>query len=84
MLVFISNYIDDKEMIDIRDIHTRRREGVLFKINYFDHYKVRQDPKRKAMNVWNDLPVYIRNARSKEQLKLFLKSLIVNPYKKTE
>ena len=84
MLVFIFNYIDDKEMIDIREIHTRRREGVLFKINEFDHYKVRQDPKRKAMNVWNGLPVYIRNARSKEQLKLFLKSSIVNPYKKTE
>ena len=84
MLVFIFNYIDDKEMIDIREIHTRRREGVLFKLNEFDHYKVRQDPKRKAMNVWNGLPVYIRNARSKEQLKLFLKSSIVNPYKKTE
>ena len=83
MLVFIYNYIDDPDLIDVRDIHTKRREGVLFKTNGYDHFKARQDPKMRAMNGWNALPVLIRNARSKEQLKVLLASSD-NPYKKIE
>ena len=81
MLVFIYNYIEDRELVDIRDIPTRRREGVLFRVDDSEHYKVRQDPQRRAIKSWNGLPVYIRNASTKEQLKVFLKNMIVNPYK---
>ena len=46
------------------------------------HYKARQDPFWKAMDTWNKLPINIRNADSKEQLKKLMGAAIENPYKK--
>ena len=37
MLVFIYNYIHDETMVDNRNIHTRRHDGVLFKIPPYHH-----------------------------------------------
>ena len=84
MLLFIYNYVTDHNLLDVSDINTRRREGILFKIPVYDHYKCRQDPFVKAMNVWNELPVNTRNAVSKSKLRVLLKNSINNPYKKTE
>ena len=84
MLSFIYNYIGDDRLVDIRDINTRRREGILFKTHRKEHYKVRQDPLVRAMDAWNSLPVCIRNAETKEKLKKMLVESIQNPYEKTE
>ena len=44
MITFIYNYIDDIRFVDVRDINTRRREGILFNVQRYEHYKARQDP----------------------------------------
>ena len=49
MLVFIYNYIHDETMVDNRNIHTQRHDGVLFKIPPIEHYKVKQDPMLMAV-----------------------------------
>ena len=84
MLLFIFNYKDNLAMLDIRDINTRRSDGVLFAIEVMDHYRARQDPLTRAMSSWNSLPVHVRNVNTKDQLKILLKNSIVNPYKKIE
>ena len=57
MIVFIYNYIRDENMVDEREIHTRRHDGILFKTFPIEHYKVRQDPIVKATLAWNALPL---------------------------
>ena len=79
MLLFIFNYKDNLAMLDIRDINTRRRDGVLFAIEVMDHYKARQDPLTRAMNSWNSLPVHVRNVNTKDQLDILLKKLYCKP-----
>ena len=86
MISFIFNYIDKHEFLDVRDINTRRRDGILFNVEGMDNlnYKARQDPMYRAMMAWNSLPVFIRNAETKTQLHTLLKSSIRNPYKTIE
>ena len=84
MLLFVYNYSKNPELLDNRDINTRRRDGILFDIPVINHYKARQDPMHRAMNAWNSLPVHIRNAETKEKLKVLLMNSINNPYEKTE
>ena len=81
MLSFVYNYVEDKRFVDLRDINMRKREGILFNVYKLDHFKRRQDPFLRAIKAWNDLPVHIRNADSKETLITDKKS-IINPYKK--
>ena len=50
-LLFVYNYTDNPELLDNRDIHTCRREGILFSISGKEHFKARQDPLNKAMNL---------------------------------
>ena len=86
MISFIFNYTDKYELLDVRDINTRRRDGILFSVESMNdyNYKARQDPMYRAMMAWNSLPVLIRNAETKSQLSTLMKSSIKNPYKKTE
>ena len=81
---FIYNYRDKQELLDIRDINTRRRDGILFAIDGIYNYRARQDPMYRAMTAWNALTVLVRNADTKSQLSTLLKNSIVNPYSKTE
>ena len=32
MLSFVYNYVEDERFVDLRDINTRRREGILFNV----------------------------------------------------
>ena len=73
-----------KENLDVRDINTRRRDGLLFTIEGMENYRARQDPMYRAMIAWNLLPVFIRNAETKSQLSTSLKNSILNPYSKVE
>ena len=84
MISFIYNYTGNQDLLDVRDINTRRRDGILFAIDIVENYKARQDPLYRAMNAWNSLPVYIRNADTKSRLSLLLKDYIINPYQKVE
>ena len=84
MILYIYNYINKPDLLDRREINTRRRDGILFAVDVFENYKARQDPLYRAMIAWNSLPVRIRNAESKLQLRSLLNSYIENPYKKIE
>ena len=84
MISFIFNYTGNQELLDVRDINTRRRNGLLFAIEEMEYYKARQDPMYRAMMAWNTLPVFIRNAETKSRLSTLLKNSIVNPYSKVE
>ena len=84
MLLFVYNSTSNHALLDVRDIHTRRRDGILFTITKMDHYKAKQDPMRRAMSAWNTLTVQTRNVNTKDQLRICLNSAIVNPYSKVE
>ena len=60
----------------------RRHDGILFKAIPAEHYKVKQDPLYRAIQVWNSLPVNIRNADKKEMLQREFLGTIENPYAK--
>ena len=82
MLSFIFNYRQDLCRLDVRDIPTRRHDGILFKKNLTNHYKLSQDPYIRATNNWNTLPVYIRSVEDKEMFKKLYITTIADPYKK--
>ena len=84
MISFIYNDIENQDLLDVRDINTRRRDGILFAIDIIENYKARQDPMYCAMMAWNTLRVYIRNAETKIQLCGMLKNSIQNPYSKID
>ena len=64
MLLFVYNYTSNHALLDVRDIHTRRRDGILFTITKMDHYEAKQDPMRRAMSAWNTLAVQTRNVNT--------------------
>ena len=82
MLLFVYNYTSNQTLLDVRDIHTKRSDGILFVIANMDHFKARQDPMMRAMSAWNSLIVQTRNVNTKEHLKVCLKNTIIHPYSK--
>ena len=81
MLTYIFNYKDHEDLLDNRDLPTRRHDGLLFKEMNIVHHKARQNPLHRAILGWNSLPVEIRNVEKKELFKKLLISSIHNPYK---
>ena len=81
MLSFLFNYKNNVDLLDVRDLPTRRHGGVLFNEINVMHHKVRQDPFHEAIIAWNNLPVDLHNIAEKEQFKNVLKTSIPNPYK---
>ena len=59
MMSFVYNYVNDPKLVDVKNINTRMREGILFRPLRTDHYNVRQDPLWRAIEGWNKLPLYI-------------------------
>ena len=49
MVSFINNYTNKQELLDVRDINTRRRNGILFSVEFKENYRARQDPMYRAM-----------------------------------
>ena len=82
ILSFIFNYKDLEEYIDVRDLPTRRHDGILFKQIIIVNHKVKRSPLHRAIKAWNDLPVNVRNIDSKQVFKRTLLSNIQNPFKK--
>ena len=81
MLSYIFNFKNNIEMLDVRDLPTRRHDGILFKdLNPF-YPKAKRDPFYRATNAWNLLPVPTRNIVLKEVFKKRLIADIHNPFK---
>ena len=66
-------WIDDNYILHI--IHT-------YDSTIVNTYKVKQDPLYRAVKAWNNLPVYVRNANTKESLRKMVISTVPNPYAK--
>ena len=70
------------DLIDNRDIPTRRHEGVVFKIPKHNHLKFLRNPCYRCMIEWNRLPVNISLIFLKNKFKQEVKATILNPYVK--
>ena len=82
MLSFMFNYRNDLDLLDVRNLPTRRHDGLLFKEIDIEYPKVKQDPFYRAIRAWNNLPVDIRNINTKELFKNSVITNIPNPFKK--
>ena len=69
MLSFVLNYRYCDELIDVREVPTRRHDGLLFKEPNIVHHKAKQNPLYRAILAWNSLPVHIRNTEQKGTYK---------------
>ena len=81
MLSFLFNYMNENDLLDIRNLPTRRHDGTLFKEIQTEHHKVKQDPFYRAIRAWNNLPVDIKNIDTKELFKNSVITNIPNPFK---
>ena len=81
MLSFIFNYKSDTTLLDMRELPTRRHDGILFQNIPVIHHKFKQDPMFRAMKMWNSLSVHTRNIELKQTFKNTIVNAIDNPYK---
>ena len=70
------------EMVDDRNIRTRRREGVVFKIVKSNHYKFYKNPIYRCAIEWNNLDAQISLIEDKTKFKNVLVNDIQNPFVK--
>ena len=70
------------DLLDNREIHTRRHDGKLFLIPKVNHFKYVQNPSYRAMRDWNTLDIGLRNSVTKEQFVCEFTSQIANPFTK--
>ena len=79
LLQFAFRLKDNKVLLDVRDIPTRRREGIVFSIVKSNHFKFPQNPYYRCMLEWNNIPVNISLLDSKESFTNAVKTLVQNP-----
>ena len=71
-----------EELIDNRNIITRRRGGVVFKVVHSNHYKFYKNPFYRCSIEWNNLDVRTSLIKEKIEFKNAVKKVIANPYTK--
>ena len=81
MLSFVFNYRSCVDLIDIREVHTRRHDGLLFKETNIVHHKAKQNPLYRAILSWNSLPVQVRNIERKITFKRMLVQEVQDPFR---
>ena len=65
-----------------RNIPTRRRAGIVFRISKSNHYKFPKNPYYRCMIEWNDLTVDMSLIDDKRAFSRNIKDLVQNPYVK--
>ena len=68
------------DLLDLREIPTRRRVGIVFSLVNSNHYKFPKNPYYRCMLAWNSLPVDISLLDSKESFTKAVKDTVHNPY----
>ena len=68
------------DLLDQREIPTRRRVGIVFSLVKSNHYKFPKNPYYRCMLAWNSLPVDISLLDSKESFTKAVKDTVHNPY----
>ena len=68
------------DLLDLREIPTRRRVGIVFSLVKSNHYKFPKNPYYRCMLAWNSLPVDISLLDSKESFTKAVKDTVHNSY----
>ena len=84
LLSFAFGLSKNENLLDDRDIHTRRHDGKLFVIPKINHYKYIQNPTFRSYTCWNELDIDSRNIPDKDSFIISVKSQIEYPYKKIQ
>ena len=82
LLQFAFQLKNDITLLDTRNIPTRRRAGIVFKIRKSNHYKFPKDPYYCGMTAWNDLTVNTSLIEDKIAFTRAIKDSVQNPYVK--
>ena len=82
LLQFAFQLKNDISLLDIRDIPTRRRAGIVFKILKSSHYKYPKNPYYRCMIEWNDLTANISLLADKGVFTRNIKESVQDSYVK--
>ena len=82
LLLFAFQLKEDDDLLDVRDIPTRRRDGILFTLPKINHYKFPKNPYYRCMSEWNNLNVNVMLLPNKSVFKRTITSLVQNPFRK--
>ena len=82
LLQFAFGLKSNVALLDNRDIPTRRRDGILFKIPKSNHYKFPRNPYYKCMIEWNDLQMEMSLLPNRNICKKEIKLSIRDPFTK--
>ena len=82
LLQFAFHLKDNITLLDVREIHTRRRAGILFIIQKSNHYKYQKNPYYRCMLEWNNLTVEISLLKDKDTFTRAIKGTVRDPYTK--
>ena len=69
-------------MVDDRNIRTRRRGGIVYKVVKSNHYKFYKNPIYRCSIEWNNLDVATSLIEEKTKFKTALKNAVQNPFAK--
>ena len=69
-------------LLDVRNIPTRRRDGILFKIPKSNHYRFPRNPYYRCMTEWNELRVELSLLPNRDSFKKEIKISICDPFMK--
>ena len=82
LLQFAYSFRAREEMVDNRNIRTRRRGGIVFKIVHSNHYKFYKNPIYRCSVEWNRLDVQTSLIEDKTEFINIIKKSIPNPFAK--
>ena len=82
LLQFAFTFRTCKDMVDSRNIVTKRRGGVVFKVTHSNHYKFYKNPLYRCSIEWNNLDVRTSLIEEQIEFKNTVKKSIPNPYAK--
>ena len=80
MLQFAFTLRTCDEIVDNRNIITRRRGGIVFKVTHTNHYKFYKNPLYRCAIEWNNLDVSTSLIENKTEFKSAIQKAVQNPF----
>ena len=80
LLQFAFSFRFSVDMVDDRNIRTRRRGGIVYKVVKSNHYKFYKNPIYRCSIEWNNLDVATSLIEEKTKFKTALKNAVQNPF----
>ena len=82
LLQFAFTFRTCNEIVDNRNIVTRRRGGIVFKVVHSNHYRFYKNPMYRCTIEWNNLDARMSLIEEKSEFKNTLRQSILNPFAK--